>query len=292
MIRDFAAWMKYRNLSESTQRIYVSAAVSLATFVAATAESPDPAQVTRRHIEGFVRWRLEQVKAATVSADFRALQQFFKWLTREEEIDRNPMDGAEAPLVPEQPVPVLEVEQLRALVESCKGNDLVSRRDNAIIRLLIDTGGRLSEIADLTVDDVDFDAGVCHVMGKGRRSRALPFGQATALALGRYLRSRAKDRQANLPVLWLADKGRGALRSNGIAQMIRRRGNALGIEGLHPHQFRHTAAHRWLAEGGGETDLMRIMGWKSSQMLKRYGASKADERAREAHRRMGLGDRI
>jgi integrase len=129
------------------------------------------------------------------------------------------------------------------------------------------------------------------VIGKGRRARALPFGQATALALGRYLRARAKDRRADLPGLWLAEKGKGALESNGIRLMLRRRGRLAGIDGLHAHQFRHTAAHRWLVEGGGETDLMRIMGWKSPQMLRRYGASKADGRAREAHRRMALGDK-
>ena len=56
-----------------------------------------------------MRHRLEAVKPATVSADFRALQQFFKWLVREEEIERNPMLGAEAPIVPEDPIAVLEV---------------------------------------------------------------------------------------------------------------------------------------------------------------------------------------
>ena len=114
-------------------------------------------------------------------------------------------------MVPEQALPVLDDDQLRTLLEPCKGNDFVGRRDNAIIRLLTDTGGRLSEIAELTVNDVDFDAGVCHVIGKGRRPRALPFGQATALALGRYLRSRAKDKHAGLDALWLAESGRGRI---------------------------------------------------------------------------------
>jgi integrase/recombinase XerC len=295
VVRDFGAWMKYRNLAESTQRIYTSAVTMFAKFLFDTdadGDGPAPADVTRRDVEAFVRYRLEQVKPATVSADFRALQQFWKWMLREEEIAKNPMDGATGPIVPEEALPVLEIEELRTLLAACKANDFVSRRDNAIIRLLVDTGGRLSEVADLKITDVDFVAGVCHVIGKGRRARALPFGQATALALGRYLRSRDKDTHAALTAFWLAERGRGALHANGIAQMLRRRGTEVGIDGLHAHMFRHTAAHRWLAEGGRESDLMRIMGWRSPQMLRRYGASKADERAREAHRSMALGDRI
>jgi integrase len=86
--------------------------------------------------------------------------------------------------------------------------------------------------------------------GKGRRERALPFGPTAALALDRYLRARARRPQAHLDWLWLGKKG--GLTAPGLAQMLERRGQQAGLPNLHPHQ--------WLAEGGGETDLMRLAG--------------------------------
>jgi integrase/recombinase XerC len=96
---------------------------------------------------------------------------------------------------------------LRRLLATCAGRSFEDRRDTALILLLVDVGPRRAELMGLTVADVDFDLDVLLVLGKGRRERALPFGRRSAVALDRYLRIRARRRDAALPWLWLAARG-------------------------------------------------------------------------------------
>ena len=64
------------------------------------------------------------------------------------------------------------------------------------------------------------------------------------------------------------------------------------MDKVHPHQFRYTAAHTWLGARRPEVPAMRDSGWRSRTMLSRYGASTADERARDEPRRLALGDSL
>ena len=202
------------------------------------------------------------------------------------------MTKMKPPFVPEKEVPVLTDDQLKALFAVCSGKDFADRRDNAILRLFADTGVRLAEMANLTVHDVDLDEQIAVVLGKGRRPRTVPFGNKTTTALDRYVRVRARHKRAEEPALWLGTNNKQPMTANGISQMVRKRGRDAGIDSLHPHMLRHSFASHWLHEGGQEVDLMRITGWRSRAMVARYGAAAAVHRAKDAHRRIGLGDRF
>ena len=285
-LRSFARSLRARNRSPRTVQSYVEAAQLLADHDGRR----DLTSLTRGDIQDFLSDQLDRHRPTTVAVRFRSLQQFYRWMVDEELVEKSPMTGLRPPTVPEEPVPVLDEAAITRLLACMSGRNFEDRRDTAIIRLLLDTGMRLAEVANLLLDDVDLDNDVVIVLGKGRRPRACPFGNKTGQALERYLRERAKHSLACRGELWLG--ARGVMTGSGIAQMLRRRAKQAGLEHLHPQMFRHTFAHRWLAEGGQEQDLMRLAGWRSREMLTRYGASAADERAREAHKRMGLGDRL
>ncbi|MFI6030504.1 tyrosine-type recombinase/integrase [Amycolatopsis magusensis] len=312
LIDEWARSLAAEGKSKRTIRCYTDSARWLHIWLASPVAPPDvdsdwldavpepptePTDVTPRHIKAWITYRLGTTSHGNANNNYRALQQWFNWLADEDEIDAHPMARMKPPAVPEQPVPVISDDLVKRVLDQCAGSDFLSRRDDAIIRLIWDTGARLSEIANLTLDDLDLGIDVINVVGKGGKGRAIPFSPKTGKSLARYLRVRRRQARADEPRLWLADRNRGTLSDNGIKLMLRRRGREAGVNAelgrnLHAHLGRHAIAHHWQLRGGNPNELMLIMGWTTPQMAARYGKSAATERAHNTSRRLRLGDRL
>jgi site-specific recombinase XerD len=241
-------------------------------------------QVTGGDIQRWMAQLLGRYSTAYASNQYRALQQFFKWLAAEDELS-DPMAGMQPPRVTDKLVPVFTAEELTRLEQACAGRSFTQRRDTAIIAVFTATGIRLSELAGLRCGDLDLWRREITVRGKGGKDRIVKIGHQAARSLDRYLRARARHTYAWRPQLWLGAANRDPLTAAGIYQMIARRGRQCGVA-VHPHRFRHHFSHTWLDRGGPEGDLMELNGWSSPQMLRRYGASARSARARRTYDRI------
>ena len=205
----FRIHLAAENKAPRTIRAYSEAMRLLHTFLAERGMPTPAASITREHIEAFLADQVERPRPTSARARFRSLQQFWKWAAVEGEVSESPMRNMRPPAVPDVPVPVLSEEELRALVRACepRSPDFCDRRDAALIRVLIDSGCRLAEVAGMTVEDVDMEHGLMQVLGKGRRPRVVAVSARTVRAVDRYLRARREHRDTASQSLGSAGKG-------------------------------------------------------------------------------------
>jgi site-specific recombinase XerD len=298
-ITSFKRHLSAENKSPKTIKSYLEACTQLSEFLKSKGMPQYLGDIKREHIEHYINDLLERRTPATAANRFRSLRAFFKWAIEEGEVsaESSPMANMKVPKVPEKEVRVLTGDEISSLLAACRGAGFEARRDLAILRMFVTTGARRLEIATLRFDpenqlenDIDLDQGVARVLGKGGRDRLVPLDPRTVKALDRYLRVRARHPHSDMRWLWLGKKGQ--LTEDGLRQMLERRAEKAGLGHLHLHQLRHSFAHHWLVDGGSESDLMRIAGWKSQEMVRKYASSTAQERAIKASRRFGLGSRI
>src|SRR5918911_3168022 len=203
-------------------------------------------ELTRHAIAAWLAELAETAEPSTVGTRLRGMRRFCRWLVTEGELEKTPTDGIEIPGPPDKSVPILTDDEIAALLKACavgRGRPgifdrtvFLGRRDEVVLRLLLDTGVRVSELCGLEGTDVDLDRELAYVTGKGSRPRVVPFGAKTAQALDRYLRVRALHPHARSTPLLLGQ--RGPMTPDGARDVLHLRAAQAGV------------AHRWLAGGG------------------------------------------
>lgn len=168
-----------------------------------------------------------------------------------------------------------------------------AKRDEAIVRMLYDTGMRNTELCTLRMKDLDIGGRRCMVLGKGNKHRTIYFGRQTAKALWNYLRECPREPEETLFYSDRGSKAGDALTRSGLRFLIIRLGKAAKIEVTRcsPHTFRHTFAVQFLRAGGNVFSLKEILGHTTLTMVNRYVAlAQAD--IEYQHRMFSPGDRL
>lgn len=236
---------------------------------------------------------------------FGAARAFYNFLEDDEIIGRSPMHRMSQPKKPDRPVPIPPAEHCAALLDvTAKDRTPMGRRDHAMIRTMLDTGGpRATEIATLLIlgaaprpRDVlglDLDRDQITVIGKGDKTRTWPISPKTARSLSIWCRARDKMRGADAPELWLGFRtkpGRVPTRALPRRVLEHRCGQA-GIPVIHPHQLRHRSYHDFLDAGGTKQDAMVLYGWDSEVMPTYYASALRAERAIRKGHTLAIGDK-
>lgn len=285
------SWQLALRSANRSPRTIATYTAGVKSFLAWCERTGTPPELTKLNAQQWIADLMDGgAQSTTATTWLGALKRFSAWLAEEGEMPADPLIRMPAPKVDRKITSALTDEQIKALLNTCKSKSLRDRRDEAILRLLIETGLRAAELVDLQVGDVNLSTGLAVVnRGKGGKGRTVAFGPQTATALDRWLRTRQRYADPNNKQLFIG----GHIKTFsywGLAATLRRRAKQAGVNGFHVHLTRHTAATRWLRAGGSEGGLMAQAGWTNRQMLDRYTAASASERAAAEARALNLGD--
>jgi integrase/recombinase XerC len=155
LLRDWDRSLRAGNHPETTRYNYVLAVSQLATHLGEqlpeSGAACDPTLVDSRQVVAFQATVIETRSAGTGLNKHKLLQQFFRWLVAEGEIERSPMSRVPQPKAEQKLVEVISDEETRRILEACQGRGFAEVRDQALVRMFYNTGARLSEIGDLLV---------------------------------------------------------------------------------------------------------------------------------------------
>ena len=220
----------------------------------------------------------------TINCYLRSIRAFWSWLVAEEIIRDNPFLKVKLPKPVKKVIPTLSDPQILQLLSVINTSTPEGYRNYAIILTLLDTALRVSELTGVKMDDLWLDEGLLKVMGKGGKERHVPIGAEVQRILWRYInRYRPQPLNLNFDFLFLARDGRKLTKSR-IEIMMSNYGRKAGIKGVRvsPHTLRHTAAVRFLRNGGDVFSLQRLLGHTSLEMTRHY-CELADVDLKNAH---------
>ncbi len=259
-----------RNASPNTIRAYGE---DLAQFTEhlrrALGREPRPEDADHLAIRGFLAELHRRGLAKSSSArKLAGIRTFFRYLCREGRLDTNPARVLATPRQDRRIPAVLDETQVLALLDM-PGQGREAVRGRAILELLYATGIRCAELVSLDAGEVDLEARMVRVVGKGRKERVVLFGHRAQEALRAWLAERVRLRPRN-DALFLNARG-GRLTDRSVRALVARRVEQAALQRrCSPHTLRHSFATHLLTRGADLRAIQELLGHASLSTTQRY----------------------
>jgi integrase/recombinase XerD len=275
---EFLTWLAVeRGRSANTLAAYRRDLRGYTVWLAAQGRSLETA--TEPDVERYVaRLRAEGRAPATVARALVAVRTLHRFLADEGAAAGDPAADVAPPRVPAGLPKPLDEAEVTSLLDAVVGTAPVHRRDRAILELLYGTGMRISELCGLSLADLDVDAGLARVFGKGAKERIVPLGRPSRAALAEWLAPGGRPalvparwaRRDDAEALFLNQRG-GRLSRQGAWAIVRGYGARVGLAGrLSPHVLRHSCATHMLDHGADIRVVQELLGHASISTTQVY----------------------
>ncbi|MBM3993702.1 MAG: tyrosine recombinase XerC [Planctomycetes bacterium] len=262
-----------KNASELTVKSYREDLLQVIGFFAERypGQRLTPDQVTSRHLRAFTVWLHEQEYAkTTIARRIAAVRTWFKFLCRQGSVSANPAEGLRAPRQDKKLPHFLSVKALEQLLQAPPADNPFGLRDRAMLEILYSAGLRVSELTGLNLADLDLDAGVATIRGKGKKERIAFLGSAALKALNTWLRARdvvLAERigiAGKTPDAVFLNKNATRLTSRSVGRLLEKYLAQAGLDPrTSPHTLRHSFATHLLDNGADIRSVQELLGHSS-----------------------------
>lgn len=219
------------------------------------------------HVRSWLTAEKERgLKESTLESNRQVLSAYFGWLFRESLIERNPMANVGSIKVPKKKKQIFTDVDLEKMYKACEQMPKNEQmRDRVIIRFLMTTGCRVSEMCELDRDAIDLRNQECVVHGKGDKERVVFFDAVMAMMLEEYMDARKDDNEA-----LIIGKGRRRLEPGGVRAMLKHIEKISGVQHIHPHKFRRTLATDLARHGMPIQEVANVLGHEKIDTTMEY----------------------
>ncbi|MBS1147885.1 MAG: tyrosine recombinase XerC [Proteobacteria bacterium] len=220
-----------------------------------------------------VKLRGQNLSAASVARQLSSWRGFYAFACRRLGYAHNPCIGLRPPKAAKALPQVLSPDTCTQLLNgahAAAADDALQARDRAMFELFYSSGLRLSELADLDLNDVNLQSGEAEVTGKGRKTRIVPVGQQALSALAAWLQQRLPLARDNTVALFLNQRGT-RLTPRSIQLRLKRWALQAGLnQHVHPHLLRHAFATHVLQSSGDLRAVQEMLGHASISTTQVY----------------------